>query len=118
MHARRVESNIKSDWNLVPAQRNLTLKWDALCGDEVACKHAVDREKAGNVLSAELVASATKLYEKRAKGYWVDHQGKRRKINHDFTKLQYAEGITKMQRDLIQDMVSYQRSLPARSKYD
>ena len=55
MHARRVESNIKSDWNLVPAQRNLTTKWDALCGDDVACKHAVDREKAGNVLSAELV---------------------------------------------------------------
>ena len=88
MHARRVEPNLKSDWNLVPAQRNLTTKWDALCGDDVACKHAVDREKAGNVLSAELVDSATKLYEKLAKGYWLDSQGKRRRINHDFTKLQ------------------------------
>ena len=64
MHARRVESNIKSDWNMVPAQRNLTTRWDALCGGEVACKHVVDREKAGNVLSAELVDSATNLYDK------------------------------------------------------
>ena len=38
MHARRVDSNIKTDWNLVPAQRNLTTKWDAVCGDDVACK--------------------------------------------------------------------------------
>ena len=112
MHARRVESNIKSDWNLVPAQRNLTTKWDALCGDDVACKHPVDREKAGNVLSAELVESATKLYEKLAKGYWVDFQGKRRRINHDFTKLQYAENITNMQRDLIRDTVFLSKKFP------
>ena len=112
MHARRVESNIKSDWNLVPAQRNLTTKWDALCGDDVACKHTVDRDKAGNVLSAELVDSATKLYEKLAKGYWLDSQGKRRKINHDFTKLQYAENLTKMQRDLIRDMVFLSKKFP------
>ena len=62
MHARRVEANIKADWNLVPAQRNLTTKWDALCGEEVACNHAVDREKAGKVLASELIESATKLY--------------------------------------------------------
>ena len=61
MHARRVDSSNKTDWNLVPAQRNLTTKWDALCGDDVACKHAVEREKAGNVLSAELVDSATQM---------------------------------------------------------
>ena len=112
MHARRVESNIKTDWNLVPAQRNLTTKWDALCGDDVACKHNVDREKAGNVLAGELVESAKQLYEKLAKGYWVDAQGKRRRINHDFTKLQYAENITKMQRDLIRDMVFLSKKFP------
>ena len=43
MHARRVESNIKSDWNIVPAQKNLTTHWDAWCGDGVACKHAGGR---------------------------------------------------------------------------
>ena len=112
MHARRVESNIKTDWNLVPSQRNLTTKWEALCGDDVACKHAVDREKAGNVLSAELIDSATKLYEKLAKGYWKDTDGKRRRINHDFTKLQYAENITDMQRDLIRDMTFLSKKIP------
>ena len=112
MHARRVEANIKNDWNLVPAQRNLTTKWDALCGDDVACKHAVDREKAGNVLSAELVEAASKLYEKLAKGSWIDFQGTKRKINHDFTKLQYAENITPMQRDLIRDMTFLSKKFP------
>ena len=79
MHARRVEANIKADWNLVPAQRNLTTKFDALCGEGVACKHAVDHAKAGNVLAAELVDAATKLYAKLAKGYWIDYRGKRKK---------------------------------------
>ena len=112
MHARRVESNIKTDWNLVPAQRNLTTKWDALCGDDVACKHTVDQSKAGNVLAAELIQGATQLYEKLAKGYWVDPQGKKRRINHDFTKLQYAEKLTKMQQDMIRDMVFLSKKFP------
>ena len=112
MHARRVDSNIKTDWNLVPAQRNLTTKWDALCGDGVACKHTVDREKAGNVLAAELVDSAAQLDEQIAKGYWLDAHGKRRRINHDFTKLQYAENITNMQKDLIRDMVFLSKKFP------
>ena len=45
-----------------------------------------------------------KLYEKLAKGFWVDSHGKRRRINHGFTKLHYAENITNMQKDLIRDM--------------
>ena len=49
MHARRVDSNLKTDWTLMPSQRNITTKWDALCGDRVACKHQVDPEKAGLV---------------------------------------------------------------------
>ncbi len=65
MHARRVESNIKCDWNLVPAQQNLTTKWDALCGERVAYKHPVDREKAGN---DELIEAAKKLYDILANG--------------------------------------------------
>ena len=112
MHARRVDSNIRTDWNLVPAQRNLTTKWDALCGDNVACKHNVDREKPGNVLAAELVECATKLYEKLNKGFYVDGQGKRRRINHDFTKLHMADGITKMQQDLIRDMTFLSKKFP------
>ena len=112
MHARRVEASIKADWNLVPAQRNLTTKWDALCGDDVACKHAVDRDTAGNVLASELVESATKLYEKLTKGYWIDSLGKKRRINNDFTKLQYAENLTKMQKDLIRDMVFLSKKFP------
>ena len=82
------------------------------CAAMMSLANMLSIEKAGNVLSAELVDSATKLYEKLAKGYWVDSQGKRRRINHDFTKLQYAENITNMQKDLIRDMVFLSKKFP------
>ena len=42
----------------------------------------------------------------------VRPKGKRRRINHDFTKLQYAENITHMQKDLIRDMVFLSKKFP------
>ena len=83
MHARRVESNLKTDWTLIPSQRNITTKWDALCGDRVACKHAVDREKAGSLLATELVTTAEGLYKRLQNGYWLDSKGLKRSINKD-----------------------------------
>ena len=103
-YAARIESNIKSDWNLVPATRNLTTKWEALCGDDVACKHRVNMETAGNVHSAELATAATKLYEKLAKGFYTDAKGKRRNINNDFTKLYHCANLTETEQNLIRDM--------------
>ena len=64
------------------------------------------------MLAAELVDSAAQLYQQLAKGYWLDARGKRRRINHDFTKLQYAEHITEMQKDLIRDMVFLSKKFP------
>ena len=49
---------------MVPAVRNLTLKWDALCGEEAACRHPVDKNTAGNVHAAEVTEAAEKLYKK------------------------------------------------------
>ena len=69
MHARRVEANIKTDWNLVPAQRSLTTKWSAVCGDQLACRHAVDREKPKAVLAAELCTIASGLYKRLRQGF-------------------------------------------------
>ena len=80
MHARRVESNLKNDWTLIPSQRNITLKWEALCGDHVACKHPVNQDKVGAAHAAELVTAVEGLYKKLHNGYWMDSNGKKRNI--------------------------------------
>ena len=65
----RVEGNVGGSLPLVPAARNLTLKWDALCGQEAACRHSVDRNTAGNVHAAEVTEAAAKLYNKLMHGH-------------------------------------------------
>ena len=89
MLAARVEASIRNDWVTVPTARNLAVKWKALCGDDAACRHTVDPNKAGVEMAAELADAASALDEKLNKGYWWDGR-KRRKINHDVSKLQYA----------------------------
>jgi len=103
MLAGRVEASIRNDWLIVPAARNLATKWKALCGDDAACRHTVDLDKAGVELAAELTDTAGKLYEKLAKGFWWDGR-KKRKINHDVSKLQYALDLSAMEKDMVKDL--------------
>ena len=104
----RLEGNVRGSWTLVPAVRNLTLKWDALCGQEAACRHAVDRHTAGSVHAAEVAEAAAKLYNKLMHGHWLDGQKKRR-INSDFSKLGLAMDLTEMERNLVKDFVFLQK---------
>lgn len=104
MHARRAESNFKNDWTLIPSQRNITLKWEALCGDHVACKHPVNQDKAGVAHAADLLKAVEGLYEKLQKGFWTDSNGKKRSINKDFSKLRYAENLDQLQKNIIEDL--------------
>ena len=103
MLAGRVEGSIRNDWVAVPAARNLGVKWKALCGDDAACRHAVDPNKAGVEMAAELTEAAGALYEKLGKGYWWDGR-KKRKINHDVTKLKYALGLSTAEKNLVKDL--------------
>ena len=103
MLASRGEGALRNDWLAVPSARNLATKWKALCGDDAACRHHVDTEKAGVEMSAELTEAAGALYEKLSRGFWFDGR-KRRKINHDVTKLQYALGLSPIEKDLVKDL--------------
>ena len=111
MLARRVEGGLRNDWVLVPAMRNLTTKWSALSESSAACKHTVDREKAGNVHAAELAEAAAKLYERLAKGYYL-HGSRRLPIKYDVSKLRYADKLTPMERNLIRDLEFLSSKLP------
>ena len=92
----------------MPTVRNLTLKWDALCGQEAACRHSVDRNTAGNVHAAEVIEAAAKLYKKLMHSHWWDGQ-KKRKINSNFSKLPLAMDLTEMERNLVKDLVFLQK---------
>ena len=89
---------------MIPSQRNLTLKWDALCGDHVACKHSVSHDKVGVAHAEELTDAVEKLYEKLQKGFYKDSNGRYRSINKDFTKLRYVEGLSQTQKNIIEDL--------------
>jgi len=53
--------------------------------------------------SSEVTEAAAALYQKLSKGYWWDGR-KKRKINHDVTKLQYACDLTTEERNLVKDL--------------
>ena len=93
MHARRVESNIKTDWTLVPSQRNIVTRHEALCGDTVACKHRVEEGTAGAVLSAELLTAVETLYQKLLNGKYTDENGNQRSINKDTPKASFRDRV-------------------------
>ena len=103
MIATRVEASVRNDWLAVPAARNFGTKWKALCGDDAACRHIVDMDKPGVELAAELSKAANMLYEKLVKGYYWDGR-KKRKINHDITKLPYAYDLSTEEKRLVKDL--------------
>ena len=60
-------------------------------------------DKPGTELAADLSDAAAKLYEKLVKGYYWDGR-KKRKINHDITKLSYAYDLSREERNLVRDL--------------
>ena len=90
------------------ANRNNNLKCDALCGAEAACRHAVDKNTAGNVHAAEVTDAIRNLYNTLMHGHWWDGR-KKRMINSDFSKLQLAMNLSEMERNLAKDLVFLQK---------
>ena len=115
MLAARAEASIRNDWALVPAVRNLTTKFDALCGDDVACRHAVATDIAGQSHAAELTQAAANLYKRLANGYY-SARGRRRKINYDVSKLRYCSDLGKYEADLVKDVLFLTTNIPARKR--
>ncbi len=103
MVAARVEAVRRNDWRLVPSARNRGTKCKALWGGDAACRHFVDTEKPGVEMAAEISEAAGALYEKLEKGFWWDGR-KRREIDRDATKLQYALHLTPMEANLVKDL--------------
>ena len=103
MLAARSQGGVRWDWLGVPSAQNLSTQFGALCGAHAASRSTADESKAGNVMAAALVTAAQGVYEKLQTGECFD--GRRtRKTYHDVSKLQYAVGLTRTQRDISRDL--------------
>ena len=56
--------------------------------------------------------AAADLTDKLAAGFYIAQEGKRCRIAGDMSKLRFAEGITPMQRRLLQDFCFRTKSIP------
>ena len=107
----RVEAAMRNDWALVPGLRNLTTKWEALCGANVACRHDVDKDVAGQTHAMELTEAVKSLYKRLESGYYTSGKRKR-KINHDVSKLAYAPNLSKHERNIVRDLKFLTKKIP------
>ena len=55
-------------------------------------------------LQEDVAMAAATLVKKLEHGFYVDQNGRRRKINGDFSKLLFAEHLSDLQRKLLQDL--------------
>jgi len=106
---RRVEAQIRNDWALTPAMRNLWFRFTALTKSQLRVSAQTSTEKPSDLRATELTEAAGSLYQKLWKGVYGK---KRRKIAGDTTKLRYAEGLTENESRLLRSLDHIASALP------
>ena len=107
---RRVEGNVRSDWNLTPILRNLHFRYRTLETPSLGVKTVIDSNEPAVSYARQLQAAVEGLYHKLAKGTYGKGK-RRRRVNGDITKLQYANNLTPLERELLTNMRFMTRKL-------
>ena len=109
--ARRIEGQMRQDWGLVPAVRNVSMRHEAITGTRMAVKQPMEPGIPIESLGRGLVRAASPLYTMLWKGsYKVG--SKQRRVAGDITKLRFAENLTTMQRTLLRGVDFIGATLP------
>ena len=98
----RIEGQYRRHWGFTPALWNLYFRERINLGANLSVKRNAADGPAGTDCETDAAMAAADLLEKLEKGYYLD-RGKRRRINGDFSKLLFAEKITKLQKRLLCD---------------
>jgi hypothetical protein len=98
--ARRIEVQIAGDWGLVPGAHNLTMRYAALKEAHLSCRMRVTGDKPLDVNAQQLIDAADMLFKRLHQGSYTSH-GRKRPLNGDITKLQWADNITSEERMLV-----------------
>ena len=103
--ARRVEMQIANDWSLVPAMRNVSLRYAALESCYASCWMNAPTNQPLEATATSLVTAAEQLYSKLKTGT-VTMQGKKRPIKGDMRLLRHADDLSSQEKLLLD---SYRR---------
>jgi len=100
---RRVEAQFRNDWVLTPALRNLFFRWQLMQTPKLSYEHRIHMSRPTDDNATELLRGAAGLYGKLWKGSYT-HRGRRRAVAGDTTRLQYAEGLSPVERKLLRSV--------------
>ena len=98
----RIEGQYRRHWGFTPALWNLYFRERINLGASLSVKRGLDASSPGSSIDTDAATAAQDLLWKLEHGYYLD-KGKRRKINGDFSKLQFAEKLSKLQQRLLAD---------------
>ena len=101
---RRIERHIRSSWTLIPAVRNLLFRHNILHTASVAYKHEIDDADMLAQHAKDLTAAAVEINDHLVRGYYTTKTGKKLPINHDLTKVQYADGLSEKAKVLLRNL--------------
>ena len=107
----RIEGQFRQHWGLTPALWNLYFREQINLGISLSVNRQRDIQAPDGSVDEDAAMAAAALLEKLEKGYYLTN-GKRRKINGDFSKLIFAERLSPLQRKVLTDFRFRCNSLP------
>ena len=108
MMANRVESQIASDWTFLGAVRNIQVRHQAAHAELLKTCRTVLPDEPAESRATQLTQAAVSLYQKLNSGTY--NNGKR--INGDFSKLRYADDLSRVERYLVSQCEHVAKTIP------
>ena len=103
--ARRIEAQIQADWCLIPALRNLDFRHSMYAGSSLKFQTKVETADALAAQARDYCQAAMNLYQHHLwHGYQLSRTGRKQYINGDITKLQFAHGLTAVEKKLLHNL--------------
>ena len=110
--SQRVEAQFQRDWSFLPSIWNVLFRTRVNTGQGLALRSRAGDDPPDCGREQDAAAAAAKCLKLLNTGSYVTQGGKRRRIDGDVAKLEYAEGLTRTERHLLRDMRFRTRSIP------
>ena len=104
MLPRRVEAQIRWDWDLVPSVWSLNFATQVNTGASLSIQRALHASEGEATQEQTIAEAAAKIYTLLWGGEYIRADGHRQQLRGDTAKLSAAIGLTPTQRALIQNI--------------
>ena len=103
--ARRIEAQLQADWCLIPALRNLDFRHGMYATSSLKFQTQVETADSLASQARDYCQAAMNLYQHHLwHGYQLSRTGRKQYINGDITKLQFAHGLTAVEKKLLHNL--------------